>query len=137
VPTLPDGGVTSCKTDADCAANAFYRFCHAGQCQADQCSTDGDCPSGQACSCASEQIGNAEHVNRCVTVQCRVDSDCGAGQWCSRTEEDLCSGGPFFACHSSADTCRVDADCCSSAPSCRYQEMLGHWACVPTCTAAG
>jgi hypothetical protein len=134
----PDGGVTSCTTDADCGTSTLYRWCRAGKCQVDQCFTDGDCGSGEACLCANEQVGNALHTNSCVQTQCHVDSDCGSGEVCSPTVMDLCSdGAPFFACHSSADKCRVDADCCSSAPACRYQPMVGHWECVARCTVSG
>jgi hypothetical protein len=134
----PDGGVTSCTTDADCGSNTPYSWCRAGKCQVDQCFTDGDCASGEACSCANEQIGNAVHTNRCVQTQCHVDSDCGNGEVCSRTATDLCaSSNAFLACHSPADQCRVDADCCSSAPACRFQATVGHWECAAVCTAAG
>ena len=138
VTAPPDGGAITCTTDADCAADGLYRWCRAGACSPDQCTSDTDCATGQACACANEQVGNAEHTNTCVTTQCRSDSDCAAGQVCSPTVGDLCSGGgPFFACHSAADTCRVDADCCTSAPSCRYQPTVGHWACVGVCTVNG
>lgn len=137
-PTGGDGGLTACTTDSDCGTGSLYQWCHGGKCQPDQCFSDTDCPSGQACACANEQIGNAEHTNACVMAQCRLDADCAGGQACSPTNQDLCSGGgPFFACHSSADSCRVDADCCPSAPSCRYQQTVGHWACVPMCTVNG
>jgi Cys-rich repeat protein len=137
-PPNGDGGTTSCTTDADCGTGTLYRWCRGGKCEADQCFTDADCASGQACACADEQTGNAVHTNACVTAQCRVDSDCGAGEVCSPTVQDLCGGGgPFFACRSSADKCRVDADCCASAPSCRYQATVGHWECSPRCTVSG
>jgi hypothetical protein len=132
-----DGGLLHCTTDSDCGTTSLDRWCRGGQCEADQCSSDTDCASGQACACADEQIGNAEHTNVCLATHCRVDADCGSGEACSPTAQDLCSGGPFFACHSAADTCRVDADCCASAPSCRYQPMSGHWDCVAACTIAG
>ena len=136
-PPASDAGPVPCAKDADCTAFPF-RWCRAGTCQADQCFADTDCPSGQACACSNEQIGNAIHTNVCAATECRVDADCSSGQACSATALDLCSGGaPFRACHSSADTCRVDADCCASAPSCRYQPTVGHWACVAQCTAAG
>ncbi len=137
MPSGSDGGAVACMTDADCANDGLYHWCRGGKCVPDQCSTDGDCPTGQACACNDQQVGNAVHTNACVMTQCRLDSDCGSGQACSPTAQDLCSGGPFFACHSSADTCRVDADCCTSAPSCRYQSAVGHWACVGLCTVAG
>jgi Cys-rich repeat protein len=132
-----DAGPLTCASDADCTSS-FFHWCRAGKCQEDQCLTDSDCATGQACACADEQIGNAQHTNQCTPTQCRVDADCGAGQVCSGTEVDLCSGaGPFFACHSAADTCRVDADCCPSAPACRYEGTLGHWACAAVCTVSG
>ena len=137
-PPTGDGGLTSCTTDADCTSDAFYHYCRAGKCEPDQCFTDSDCPSGQACACSNEFVGNGVRANSCVMAQCHVDADCGAGEVCSPTEQDLCSSGsPFFACHSSADKCRVDADCCASAPSCRYQGTVGHWECAPRCTVSG
>jgi hypothetical protein len=138
VPVLGDAGVIACKTDGDCSNDELHHWCRNGTCVPDQCYGDSDCPKGQACACADEQIGNASHTNVCAAAGCRSDSDCAGGEVCSQTAQDYCSGGTdFFACHSSADTCRVDADCCSSAPACRYQSTLGHWACAPVCTAAG
>ncbi len=138
MPSGSDGGAIACTTDADCANAGLYHWCRAGACVPDQCFIDSDCPTGQACACNDQQVGNAVHTNACVMTQCRLDSDCGSGQVCSPTVQDLCSGGgPFFACHSSADTCRVDADCCTGAPSCRYQSTVGHWACVAFCTVSG
>jgi hypothetical protein len=137
VPPTPDGGAVECRFDSDCMVYA-HGFCRNNTCQPDQCFKDSDCIPGQACSCANEQIGNAIHTNRCVAAGCLIDSDCAAGETCSRTDADLCSGeGPFFACRSAADTCRVDADCCPAAPSCRYRSLVGHWACVAACMIAG
>ena len=124
-----------CKADTDCVG--FAHYCHAGQCTVDQCLQDSECTSGQACACSDEEVGNGERSNVCAATQCHTDAYCGSGEACSPTAVDLCGQGPFFACRSSADTCRVDADCCPSAPACRYQSSSGHWACVAACTVAG
>ena len=97
----------------------------------DQCLTDDQCATDTACACASEFHGNAIHTNQCVPAQCRVDSDCGAAGTCSPSSSGHCGSLTGLFCHTPADTCASNADCCgdSSRPLCGYQAELGHWAC--------
>ncbi len=125
----------ACKTLADCPNAGVpgvpffgpYNGCLAGQCAVDQCLTDTECPTGQACRCNSFQ----DHVSRCITG-CRADTDCGAGFVCSPSYGS-CSDVIGFYCHSAADTCAADADCCSGTTSslshCAYSPELGHFTC--------
>jgi hypothetical protein len=137
-----DAGVVSCTTLADCQdAGAItgppgkiplqFTACLAGRCSVDACLTDDDCASGQACGC-SATVANANHLltNACVVAQCRVDADCGKGGICSPSPTSSCGGLSGLYCHSAADTCTTDADCCDATkPSCLYQQTLGHFAC--------
>jgi len=129
--TFEDAGTQACSADADCADAGLSGWCLNGQCGADQCLTDGDCPSGQACACASEFRGNAFHTNLCIDTGCRVDADCGPNGVCSESMSPTpCGSISGFYCHTPDDECNTDADCCqSSAPVCSYQPALGHWAC--------
>jgi hypothetical protein len=127
----PEGGGV-CTTDADCAeGGSTFRWCLAGVCSVDQCVTDANCPSGQACGCANMFGGNAIHANACVEAACRVDADCAAlgSGVCSPSRGARCGGLTGYQCHSPADDCQSDADCCGDKPACRYQTPLGHWAC--------
>jgi hypothetical protein len=130
---LPGPTDVSCTTLADCTdggATSTYMACRAGKCSIDQCLTDSECPSGQACGCASEFGGNAIHTNACVPAQCRIDSDCGRSVGICSPAKGYCGGLLGYYCHAAGDACITDADCCdNSAPSCQYQPMLGHFAC--------
>jgi hypothetical protein len=87
--------------------------CSASSIAGDQCTQDSDCPTGKACDCANEQVGNAEHTNQCITAECRIDSDCGPGGYCSLSVVPLCgsAGESGFYCHTPLDTCADDTDC--------------------------
>ncbi len=126
-----DGGVPACSTAADCSGvGGLYTHCLNGQCSPDQCLTDDDCPEGQACGCASSFRGNAFHTNLCVTTGCRTDADCGGEGACSETiSSSPCGGLGGFYCHTAADECNSNVDCCAGTPICAYQSTLGHWAC--------
>ncbi len=141
-PWIDAGGV-SCVTVSDCvdAGAELVGACREGKCVADQCLTDEDCPSGQACGCSNQFAGNAIHTNACVPAQCRVDADCGKGGSCSPSSDGYCGGLTGFYCHSANDTCTTSADCCANGPSdlpsvCRYSSALGHFACqtLPVCS---
>jgi hypothetical protein len=124
----PDAGSMACSQAADCT----LRQCLHGKCSADECVIDSDCSTGSACGCAADYYGgNGVHGNPCVMAQCRVDVDCGpvGSGFCSPSFGERCGGLTGYFCHSSADTCNTDADCCGSTPACRYQSTLGHWAC--------
>ncbi len=120
-----------CTTLADCQdAGGYYQACRASQCSADACLTDSDCPTGEACGCSSDFGGNAIHTNTCIPAQCRIDSDCGPGGICSPYRSDFCNSLSGYYCHSAADECTTNANCCDpDKPSCKYQPTLGHFAC--------
>ena len=126
-----DGGVPACSVDSDCSASgSALAYCRDGQCSPDECLTDGDCPDGTACACASQFRGNAFHVNGCITTGCRVDADCGANGVCSESiSPSPCGGIGGYQCHGPDDECNVNADCAASTPTCAYQPTRGHWAC--------
>jgi hypothetical protein len=42
---------------------------------------------------------------------------------------DTCGGIGNYYCHTPADECLTDSDCCGSTPSCEYDTANGHWAC--------
>jgi hypothetical protein len=140
---LPDGGVPSCTTSADCVAQG-YGSCTAGQCVSDACLADGDCQKGYVCACA----GGVEYrralngaadggacqpypVNICVPATCRMDSDCGAEGYCSPSYNG-CGGLEGYYCHGPADTC-VDAtrDCQSCGSNyCIWSSAAGAFTCA-------
>jgi hypothetical protein len=136
-PPLPDGGLSSCTSDADCAPDggtfSFYATCLQGTCSFDQCLTDSDCANGGVCGCSSDYYGGniAYHPNVCVPAQCHVDADCGAAGYCSPSR-GYCGSYTGFYCHGSADTC-VDptADCagCPGAGACVYAPTVGAFVC--------
>lgn len=135
-PPAPDGGLRSCTTSADCAADggveALFATCLHGQCSFDQCLTDADCGPKEVCGCASDYYGGniAYHANICIPGNCRVDSDCGAGGFCSPSR-GYCGSYQGFYCHTPHDTC-IDAtkDCgpCG-ASSCTYAPTSGTFVC--------
>jgi hypothetical protein len=100
-----------CTTDADCKAfrygackqfprgeSAPESFCTS------HCTIDDDCDADQICWCPDSYRGS------CQASQCRTDFDCEAGYWCRRLEASLV-GRPMFACDTSLDECRSDANC--------------------------
>ena len=131
---LPAGTDVTCATLADCqdagVASGAFKACRGEKCSIDGCLTDSDCPTGQACACASQVGGSTLHTNTCVAAQCRVDADCGRSVGICSPTRGYCGGLIGYYCHSEADTCITDADCCEpSASSCQYQPELGHFAC--------
>ena len=129
-----DGGGPSCTSLAACtddgSANFFYVSCLRGKCSVDACLTDSDCKGGQVCACADE-IGGGGALrlgNECMTTQCQVDSDCGSGQVCSASVGP-CGSLLGFYCHTPADECLTNSDCCGTTPLCTFQTTSGHWAC--------
>lgn len=126
VQSFPDAGVP-CTTSAPCT----YGTCVKGECTIDECLVDSDCAAGSACICGDTFYGgNALHGNVCVTAKCRTNADCGSSGVCEPSFGERCGGPSGVFCHSAADTCGTDKDCCPSAPACRYQAELGHWACL-------
>ena len=123
-----DAGVMTCVSATDCPGG---EMCLKGMCGPDECHLDTDCSSGFACACAAGYYGgNAIHGNPCVPAQCRIDADCKTpGGTCAPSFSGRCGALSGYYCHSPADTCNTDADCCGSTPNCSYQPTLGHWAC--------
>jgi hypothetical protein len=133
-PPLPDGGATSCASNADCGGDAGSQFpsCLSGQCSFDACLTDSDCPSHHVCACSSDYYGgNGEyHANVCVPSNCQVDSDCGAGGYCSPSVGGYCGAFDGYYCHVNGDTCVNAADDCGKCgDACVYAPTVGHFVC--------
>jgi hypothetical protein len=133
-PLATDAGAVSCSSLSDCQPDGsitYYTACLSGACSVDQCLTDSDCGPGMICACPDQLGGgNIAHLgNVCLMTQCQVDSDCGPDQACSPSTADRCGALQGFFCHSNADECLTNVDCCGSTPICGYQPTLGHWAC--------
>jgi hypothetical protein len=137
---VPPVASTACSADSDCAgaaeagmggADAGFSRCLLGKCSLDECLTDSDCPSGNACRCSDQLRGNVvSDNNTCMPAECRVDADCGPGGACSPDTSGRCGSLVGYQCHSAADSCHSDADCCGDTAQCSYQPELGHWACA-------
>ncbi len=141
----PGSTAVACATPADCTdAGLLGENCLDQRCQGDQCLSDGDCPAGSACGCASQFGGNAMHNNECLVSTCRVDADCASGL-CSPAYGQGCAGLAGYYCHSAADTCCTDADCASQKSEsgfdltdrCNYGPTVGHWQCAPASVCTG
>jgi hypothetical protein len=129
------GAGAACGTRADCVPDGSYTpftNCLQGHCAVDQCLSDSDCPSGQACLCGSLQWGNAcFHANECVPADCRLDSDCGPGNYCS-PNPGACGIESGYYCHKATDACFDDTDCActgGSSATCAYSSTVGAWVC--------
>jgi hypothetical protein len=131
-----------CTTDSDCTAGEngrclAYSFppgaCATPGCSYDDCESDSDCPSGQACDCRVNGGDTAPNV--CAAGgNCKTDSDCGPGGYCSPGAFDgFACTDPVFFCHSSADTCIDDTDCCPPTAGCLFDGDAGHFACSYAC----
>jgi hypothetical protein len=146
LPPPQDAGVMSCLTDNDCRPEGgivFAAYCHNHACTPDQCFTDSDCPTGQACGCANQFGGNALHANRCVPTACHTDADCTSGL-CSPANTGYCGSFQGYHCRGAADTCRADTDCASPSTggvtlprSCQFAPEVGHWQCAPVTVCTG
>ena len=127
VQDFPGDAGIACTTSTQCT----YGTCVKGECTLDDCVVDSDCPAGSACVCADTFYGgNGMHGNVCVKANCRTNADCGPSGVCETSFGERCGGPSGVYCHSAADTCGTYKDCCPSAPACRYQSELGHWACL-------
>lgn len=137
-PAIPDAGLLSCTTDADCAqdggAATYFGTCLHGQCSFDHCLTDADCGATEVCVCANDYYGGntAYHANVCVPANCRVDSDCGSGGYCSPSRGG-CGGYLGYYCHTAKDRCvNATTDCAAcntGAPACTYEPTAGMFVC--------
>lgn len=128
----------ACASDNDCRdAGTRFWWCTGGACYGDsldECLTDTDCPTGQACACRPNYGG----WNSCAPSNCRVDSDCGPMGFCSPSYSAYCSAAvEGYFCRTVADTCETDSDCkdaggslpSGTSPQCAYQPNLGYWTC--------
>jgi hypothetical protein len=136
----PDGCGTSdpqCKADKECSrgkngrcAPLTYEGACGNICYYDACYLDGDCGTGEVCTCGD---GDPTHPHACVPGNCRIDADCGDAGYCSPTPQE-CGGVAGWFCHTTKDECVDDADCPSPRP-CTYESKRGAWVCgrSPAC----
>jgi hypothetical protein len=140
---VPDGGLPNgCTSDSDCT-NGINGRCYCtytpqdsgvvNTCIYDECATDNDCSSGQACDCGPLYPGSTAQFWRyiCTTANCHIDSDCGDGGYCSPSLTAPCGYVGPFACHTADDECVNDTDCgpLGEGIGCIYSPSLAHWAC--------
>jgi hypothetical protein len=141
LPPMPK----ACATSADCppmlkGAGVSGTCVTSGAnkvCDYNQCTSDGDCTGGKACSCWDQTFGYAHESNGsvCVASNCHTDKDCGPGGFCSPTVDPECGvfyGVQGYYCHTCKDTCIDDSDCPaqgSIAGYCAFDPAVGHWAC--------
>jgi hypothetical protein len=108
-----------------------------GTCTYDQCLTDDDCPSGDACGCADQFYGTMRQYfgqNFCVHTACHIDADCGPGGYCSPAIDMYCGSITGYRCLKPEDTCGSSADCGDPTGAqcrCEYVTELDHWQCLP------
>jgi hypothetical protein len=134
-PPLPDAGVSSCTSNADCATDGSYTLyssCLHGRCSFDACLTDADCGPNAVCACSTDYYGGnaAYHPNVCVAANCHTDGDCGTGGYCSPSR-GYCGSFQGFYCHTPADTCvNATTDCQSCGENaCIYSPAIGIFGC--------
>jgi len=138
--------VGECAEDSECtdgvngrclSSTAFGPFGDS-VCSYDECTTDEDCLSLQACRCRSSAESNVP--NYCIDGNCRVDSDCGEDGYCSASllgvdsainSADV-SGSGFaqfgYFCHTPEDLCNNPSDC-DGAVKCLPEEGCGYLTC--------
>jgi len=137
-----EAGAVGCLQDSDCTQGKNGRCnasggpvvipCPYPSCSYDACETDSDCAAKTACDCRSSATDGAP--NYCATgSNCAVDSDCGPGGYCSPGgfTDSFCNIPTYF-CHTAADTCLDDSDCCNFLP-CSFDHNVGHFACGGAC----
>jgi hypothetical protein len=135
-PAIPDAGLVSCTTSADCTGDggqsALFATCLHGTCSFDQCLVDADCGAAEVCACSSDYYGGngAYHANVCVPGNCHVDADCGAGGYCSPSRGH-CGSFQGFYCHTPSDRCVDPARDCDPgcANACVYAPTTGAFVC--------
>lgn len=130
----------ACHSDDDCpGAHCFGIRSGTCACSLPDCSSDSDCATDEVCGCAA-QLDPRFETNHCVKANCHVDADCGPGQYCAASVDYMCGyffGVTRYACTTTEDTCRTDADCGGDGrysetpgdPYCTYYPELGHRAC--------
>jgi hypothetical protein len=136
-PRTPAAQTIACSSVADCSHYGWpnprcipYDGGAALYCDFDQCSSDSDCASNQACTCSTE--GRPSLANQCDHAECHVNADCPATGVCAMSEGQGAGQGFFGAhgwyCHTPGDTCRTDADC-PTGNVCSYIPTSGKWGC--------
>ncbi|MCA9655599.1 MAG: ferritin-like domain-containing protein [Myxococcales bacterium] len=118
--TLPDDGMQSCLSDADCTAGAFGRCIQQPLLFEDMdfcgcvygCATDADCGDGRICACGSE-LGAADYPARsmCIPGDCIDDDACGNPMCALGSGDDGCGFSYGASCLTPDSACTVDADC--------------------------
>ena len=139
VPAAPgnctdNSGGGSCLVDADCTDKphgscqqdiALFRLRIDGTCSCQYgCAQDSDCPDGQICRCAGEELGP---TSTCIPAQCTVDADCG-DQLCAGSISPCSPGIDLLHCTTPNDTCSSNGECDTR---CAWSdlEMPPQWAC--------
>lgn len=99
-----------CTTDLTCGGQGV--ICRDGLCEASDCATLADCPSGQYCTSAT--------FGRCLAFEtCTTSTECQPNARCERFSMNECP--PGFDCSRSIcrelPRCFIDADCVSGVPA--------------------
>jgi hypothetical protein len=129
-----------CQVDAGGGVRRPVGQCLHGSCSFDECLTDSDCASNEACACAGPLAGEASgsEANLCVPATCHVDSDCGSCGYCSPSADPICGptyGAWAYACHVPGDACYSNTDCGPQSndiytnPFCSHSAETGAWVC--------
>jgi hypothetical protein len=110
---------------------------------ADQCLSNAGCPGRQVCVCGGLDPLGGGQPNACANRDCQVDQDCGPAASCQNSVDVVGVVGSFMPlqmqssrhCTTCADECATSLDCPGSdltnpsAPTCRFDQNKGHWAC--------
>jgi hypothetical protein len=115
----PSHGVDQCCSTAECATGTCYLspMSHCGglirlpqnECMTDECQTDADCGTDQACVPA----GTIGPVKTCIDASCHTDADCTdeAGGHCVLSGNPCCHVFDTLVCTYPSDGCRASSDC--------------------------
>ena len=134
---------SECFTDSDCTAGSngrcsFDSFQLVDLCSYDLCFADTDCATGEVCVCRADLGSPSRHErppgHACERGTCVVDADCGPNGYCSPNVvvgcESVLTG---WYCHTKDDRCIDDEDCNMGDGrylGCKYDPVVGFWACV-------
>lgn len=130
-----------CRSSADCTAHPNgvcmgFAYDNRGifyaSCAYEQCTSDDDCESGQACACSERG------PRICVRADCRSNDDCEPGRHCLRTSTACASEGfGDYLCTSDADECVVNNDCEKAGLGNVCARSGDHRECTATTTTCG
>ena len=134
---VPDGGDSTCLTDADCTERPFGRCLTVGfdftSCGCVYgCERDADCGAGSICRCGTSD-GSAEWVSStgCVPAPgCATAADCETGECTLEAAYNGCGYDESMLCRTPADGCRTHADCAEELPEC-HPDSTGAFMCSP------